>query len=76
MAKWYLDSVLEKRVNISVKNAHRKHEDFLKENDNQLRKIEKQKELCKKLNNEGKKEEAKKLFYIIKESERELYSNY
>lgn len=76
MAKWYLDSVLENKVNKSVKNAHKKHEIFLKENASQLKKIEMQKELCRKLNNEGKKEEAKKLFHIIKESERELYSHY
>lgn len=76
MAKWYLDSVLENRINTSVKNAHKKHENFLKENASQFKKIEMQKELCRKLNNEGKKEEAKKLFHIIKESERELYSHY
>ena len=74
MAKWYLDSILDNRVNKSVEKAQVKHKNFLKENSDKLRKIDLQKKLCKQLIKEGKKEEAKKLWHTIQETEKEIYS--
>ena len=76
MAKWYLDGILENRVNASVNNAQKKHEIFLNKNANALKEIETKRDLCKKLIAEGKKEEAKKLWQTIKEEEAKVYSTY
>ena len=73
MAKWYLDSICEGIVKHGQTERERRHKQFLKNNARTLRKIELQKNLCRKLSKEGKKEEAKRLFTAIKEAEKELY---
>ncbi len=76
MAKWYLDGICEGIVKHGQTEKERKHKQFLENNARALRKIELQKNLCKKLMNDGSKDEAKRLFATIKESESTLYARY